>query len=200
MELTGAFIGRSLEDSLARLQTDHVDVLALHEPTLADIEREDVLRALDDVVNKGQARCIGVAGELEVALLAVELSDRIRVMQVADNYFTPNIERARERVPADKGIGFVTHSVYGDRGALDQLTDLIEKHPSQRAILASAGYDGTAPEMAAAYLLDLAFARNPDGVTLLSMYEPKHLRANLERLDAGAPAQAVQELRARLTL
>ena len=198
VDLTGEFIECSIEKSLRRMATDYVDVLALHEPTLAEVERDDVLRALDDVVSAGHARCVGVAGELEVALRAIALSERIRVLQVANNYFTPNIERARKKLPGEPGIGFVAHSVYGHTGPLDRFTGLLGQESTGRALLENEGYCGTSREIAAAFLLDFALASNRGGIVLLSMYEPKHLRANLERLDAAVGTEAVLELRDRL--
>jgi hypothetical protein len=62
----------------------------------------------------------------------------------------------------------------------------------------SAGYRGSAAEMAASFLLDFALASNRDGVVLLSMYEEKHLRSNLERLTAAPAPDAVLGLQDQL--
>ncbi|MFL5806785.1 MAG: aldo/keto reductase [Roseiflexaceae bacterium] len=46
------------EDSLRRLQTDHIDLYQLHRPT-PDIPQDETLRALDDLVRAGKVRYIG---------------------------------------------------------------------------------------------------------------------------------------------
>jgi aryl-alcohol dehydrogenase-like predicted oxidoreductase len=49
---------RACEDSLRRLQTDHIDLYQLHRPAL-DIPQDETLRALDDLVRAGKVRYIG---------------------------------------------------------------------------------------------------------------------------------------------
>lgn len=61
---TPASTPASLDRSLARLRTDHVDVFALHAPSPADTVRDDVIRALEDILASGKARQVCVAGGL----------------------------------------------------------------------------------------------------------------------------------------
>ena len=49
---------RACEDSLRRLQTDHIDLYQMHRPAL-DIPQDETLRALDDLVRAGRVRYIG---------------------------------------------------------------------------------------------------------------------------------------------
>lgn len=49
---------KACEDSLRRLQTEHIDLYQLHRPS-ADIPQEETLRALDDLVQAGKVRSIG---------------------------------------------------------------------------------------------------------------------------------------------
>jgi aryl-alcohol dehydrogenase-like predicted oxidoreductase len=49
---------RACEDSLQRLQTDHLDLYQLHRPS-ATIPVDETLRALDDLVRSGKVRYIG---------------------------------------------------------------------------------------------------------------------------------------------
>jgi aryl-alcohol dehydrogenase-like predicted oxidoreductase len=198
--LTGAFIEASLQASLKRLRTDFVDVLALHEASLTDVEREDVLRALESVVSAGYARCISMAGDVRVGLRAVGLSEGIRILQLPNNPFEANVEMARKKMPAGRSVGFVTHSVYGHAGALDRLAELIGSNPDRCALFEEHGYCGAEREVAAAFLLDFALASNPEGVVLLSMYEPSHLRFNLDRVGASAARETVLALREQLGL
>ncbi len=53
-----AYVHRALEDSLRRLQTDHVDLYQLHAPD-PDTPIADTLGALDDCVRAGKVREIG---------------------------------------------------------------------------------------------------------------------------------------------
>jgi len=49
---------RACEDSLRRLQTDHVDLYQLHRPGLT-VPQDETLRAFDDLVKAGKVRYIG---------------------------------------------------------------------------------------------------------------------------------------------
>jgi aryl-alcohol dehydrogenase-like predicted oxidoreductase len=198
VKLSGSFIESSIVESLKRLRTDYVDVLALHEPTLDDVQRDDVLRALDNVISKGYARAISLAGDLVVALAAVALSERFRILQFSNTLFAPNIVLAKQQLPASRAVGFVTHSVYGHGGSLDALVAMIEREACKRRLMYSAGYGDTPRKAAAAFLLDFALATNPDGVVLLSMYQPQHLSFNFSRLTTSPPAEVVLDLASRL--
>jgi 1-deoxyxylulose-5-phosphate synthase len=49
---------KACEDSLRRLQTDHIDLYQLHRPGL-DVPQDETLRAFDDLVTSGKVRYIG---------------------------------------------------------------------------------------------------------------------------------------------
>ena len=51
---------RACEDSLRRLQTDHIDLFQLHRPS-ATIPQDETLRAFDDLVRSGKVRYIGAS-------------------------------------------------------------------------------------------------------------------------------------------
>jgi aryl-alcohol dehydrogenase-like predicted oxidoreductase len=51
-------IMKACDDSLRRLQTDHIDLYQLHRPSLT-IPQDETLRALDDLVRAGKVRYIG---------------------------------------------------------------------------------------------------------------------------------------------
>jgi 1-deoxyxylulose-5-phosphate synthase len=49
---------KACEDSLRRLQTDHIDLYQLHRPA-AEIAQDETLRALDDLIHQGKVLYIG---------------------------------------------------------------------------------------------------------------------------------------------
>ena len=55
---------RTIDESLARLKTDHVDLLQLHGPRVEDVEMHDCVAALEEVRASGKARFIGVSATL----------------------------------------------------------------------------------------------------------------------------------------
>lgn len=51
---------KACEDSLRRLQTDHIDLYQLHRP-MQGVPQDETLRALDDLITQGNVRYIGVS-------------------------------------------------------------------------------------------------------------------------------------------
>jgi aryl-alcohol dehydrogenase-like predicted oxidoreductase len=58
--ITRYHIMQSVEDSLRRLQTDHIDLYQLHRPAF-NFPQDETLRALDDLVKQGKVRYTGTS-------------------------------------------------------------------------------------------------------------------------------------------
>jgi aryl-alcohol dehydrogenase-like predicted oxidoreductase len=67
-----AALGRSIERSLRRLGTDHLDLIQLHSCSRAELRRGDVIDALERAREQGHARHIGYSGDGAAARYAVE--------------------------------------------------------------------------------------------------------------------------------
>ena len=70
---------RACEDSLRRLQTDHIDLYQIHRPAL-DIPQDETLRALDDLVRSGKVRYIGCSTHPAwMVMEAIMISERLGI-------------------------------------------------------------------------------------------------------------------------
>lgn len=192
--LTGEFIEASIASSLKRLRTDHLDVFALHDPDPADLERDDVLRALERILARGDAGHISMAGSLDAALSAAVLPI-FTFFQIADDPDGRQLPALREALA--RPAGFVTHSVFGVGGARDRMISRLRTHPALAAEAAAAGYGDRAEEVATALLMRRAFAVNPEGVVLSSMFSGRHLAENT-RIAAEPPDEAAAGLAERI--
>ena len=64
-------IAASVDRSLRRLRTDHVDLLQLHSCSIEDLERGDVIEAVERARCQGKTRFIGYSGDNEDAMWAI---------------------------------------------------------------------------------------------------------------------------------
>jgi aryl-alcohol dehydrogenase-like predicted oxidoreductase len=189
LPLTTELISSSVDASLKRLGTDHVEVLALHAASSDEVVRDDILAALERILRSGKTKAISIASSLDSGLLGVANSGVYGIIQVANNPFQPSLALAAERLPVDRTVTFVTHSVYGAFGALRRLSEIIESNAAKLQLLRDEGYRGNTGDVAAAFLADYALATNCDGITLFSMLRKEHLDFNLGRLKQ-LPTQA----------
>ena len=68
-----AYIGRVLEESLKRLQTDHIDLYQLHNPTVDVIESDGIWEVLEKAQREGKIRYYGVSiNTIEEGIAAVK--------------------------------------------------------------------------------------------------------------------------------
>jgi aryl-alcohol dehydrogenase-like predicted oxidoreductase len=194
--LTPELIAASLDNSLRRLGTDYLDVLALHRAEPADLAREAIRRALEDAVRSGKVRHIGVAGSVAAAAAALDWPDTVSILQLADSPEEaplPRLRAATSRPPA-----FITHSVFGVSGAMAAAEAALAARPALRARIAEAGYARSERQMIADLLLDRALASNHQGVVLVSMYDPHHLAANAARASGPLREEAIALVEALL--
>ncbi len=111
-------IMREIDRTLARLQTDHIDIYILH---VYDEETplEETLRALDDVVRAGKTRYVGVSNfQAWQVLKALWTQDRLGLdplICIQNPYNLLNRELELEMWPAqrDQRFGVMTYSPLG---------------------------------------------------------------------------------------
>ena len=177
LPLSAALIEDSITRSLSRLGTDRVEVYALHDPTPDELARDEVLRALERVVARGQVRFVAVAGELPAALAAAARG-AFPIIQTADDPLADPLEQVR--AAAAGPIATISHSVLGAGGTRVRLAAQLAASPERLAAAHGAGFAGAPDEAAARLLLARAFAANGGGPVLASMFAPGNLTTNAE--------------------
>src|SRR5215469_13438833 len=114
--LSRQHIVQGVEASLARLQTDYVDLYQAHWDD-RDTPLDETLRAFDDLVSQGKVRYIGasnyVAWRLTRALWASEKGGYVRYESIQPKYnlvFRDEYERELEPLCLDQGVGVIPYS------------------------------------------------------------------------------------------
>lgn len=106
---------KACEDSLKRLQVDHIDLFQLHRPSF-DIPIDETLGALSDLVRQGYVRYVGVstspAWKVMEALMVSELKGYVRFAseQPPYNLLDRRIENELVPVCQAQGLGLITWS------------------------------------------------------------------------------------------
>lgn len=70
---------KACEDSLRRLQTDHIDLYQLHRPSLT-VPQDETLRAFDDLIRDGKVRYIGCSTHPSwMVMESLAISERLNI-------------------------------------------------------------------------------------------------------------------------
>ena len=187
LALTPETLAGSLEASLRRLGTDHVDLYALHDPDPAALADPEVLRALEAILASGKARAVAVAGDAAAGAAAVARGAPFTVVQAA--LPPPGAEDALIAAAGAAGFGRIVHSVFGVSGSLAALRARAAADPAFAARLPGGG-EGVLARL----MLERAFARVPDGVVLVSMFSPESLARNLGPAERPPDPAAAERL------
>lgn len=192
LALTPELVRASLERSLRRLGTDHVDLYALHDARVEEVGRDDVLRALEDILASGKARAVAVAGGAAAAEAAIRRGAPFSVVQLA--LPAPGARDSVFAAARERGFGAVAHSVFGVGGVLAGLERRLAADPAARAeVLAAAGTDDPRAALSR-LLLARAFALNPAGPVLVSMFSPASRAVNLAAAGAAPDPSAAEAI------
>ncbi|MET7462706.1 aldo/keto reductase [Nonomuraea sp. NPDC005501] len=154
--LSRKHIHASIDDSLRRLGTDHVDLYQIHRWD-DETPIEETMEALHDVVKAGKARYIGAstmwAWQFAKAQHVAEVNGWTRFVSMQPHYNLLYREEEREMLPlcADQGVGVIPWS------------------PLARGVLARAGQDA-------------ATARAGSDPRIGSLYEPDDDQIVIDRV------------------
>jgi aryl-alcohol dehydrogenase-like predicted oxidoreductase len=198
---------QSVEASLARLETDYVDLLWMHAyDGLTPIE--EVMRALDDLVRQGTVHYVGVsdAPAWWVARAQTLAAERgltpFAAMQVKYALTERTVERELRPAAEHLGMGVTAWGpldggvltgkyLAGDEGRYSQQGREMNSHQQRvvEAVVSVADELDCTPAQVA-----LAWLRERDVIPILGATKPEHLADNLGSLDVSLDADATGRL------
>jgi D-threo-aldose 1-dehydrogenase len=165
----------SVETSLRALRTDYLDILLLHECTLADVEAPELLNFLQILQKQGKIREFGTATGMEHTINITTAHPYLtRVIQIPNNIWNMNVARLPVR---PDGLTII-HSVLtgqfqallgrlsSDDALAKQWNSMTQIDPRDRGGLAR-------------LFLAHALHFNADGVVLFFSSSPTNIQANV---------------------
>ncbi len=165
---------QSLEASLRALQTDYIDILLLHEATLADAASEALLDALQEQVTRGTVRHLGIASAFsKLNADASRLAAVLETVQFDDDAQNRNLVKLAHR---EQRL-LITHSVFKPAALLRNMVKSFPQVTRENSQLI--GADLADPNVLASLLLHYSLRSNSAGIVLFSTTKPAHLEANV---------------------
>ncbi len=179
----------SIERSLRRMRTDHVDLMQLHSCELDVLERGDAIRALEDARAKGLTRFVGYSGDNEAVVWAAK-SGFFDVIQTSFNVTDQGARRELLGAVEEKDLGLIAkrpiaNGVWGRETDPDPYGNGYASEYFRRQ-LAMRG-DGSLPaEPDDPILASLGFtlAHGEVTVAIVGSRNPEHVRSNVALLEA----------------
>ena len=200
--LSRRHIMKAVEDSLARLQTDYVDVYYLHRPDHRT-PFEETMRAMDDLIHQGKVRYIGISNfavwqTLDILnLCKANLLNGPVIMQTVYNLLTRGVEDELLPMTRAHNMGVMVYNplasgmltgkfkrgeapLEGTRLATNKM--YTDRYWNDDNLAATEQFAAIAKE-AGISLIDMAmrFVANSPAVScvLLGVSKPTHLQQNL---------------------
>ena len=182
-ELSREALVGSLDESLALMRTDHVDVIQLHGGSMEEIERHGCVETLRDLKAQGKTRFIGASATLPDLDRYIDM-DVFDTLQIVYSALEPEHETAITRA-AERGAGTIIRGG-AVKGAPTRETGRGNEFPTVRGRWERSGLDrllaGLDPVET---LLRYAIAHPSAHTFIVGTRDPEHLRANVAAVEKG---------------
>jgi len=199
-DYSAARVTASIEESLKRLRTDHVDVLQVHDVEYAKRDQllNETLPALFKLKEQGKTRFVGVTGYPLVPLRSVAENQDIDTVLSYCRYdlLDTTMDQLLTPVIRKRGIGLINASplhmrVLSEKGAPDW-------HPApekvQKAAQEAARFCREQGVDISDLAMQFALAHKDVAVTLVGMSKVRHVETNVKMVGVEADAQLLAKV------
>ena len=202
-EWTAKTVSDSINRSLERMRTDHLEIVLLHTCGVDVLERGDVIRVLQDAKRDGKTRFIGYSGDNEPARWAVD-SGLFDVLETSYNLTDQKARNGLLQAAEAKGMGIVAkrpiaNAVWGVPEVprpYPRIQHYGEEYFRRVKEMLALGPLPGAPDDRILLALGFVAARPEVDVAIVGTLDPDHMVSNLELVERGLSidAAAVEEL------
>lgn len=194
---TAPSIERSIDRSLQRLKTDHLDLVQLHSCDRSTLEKGECIEALEKAKKAGKTRYIGYSGDSNAAVYAVETGrfDALQIsVSIADqeaiDLVLPKAVEKNLGVIAKRPIANAVWRMEESRGAGNEYYKRVRKLDYD--FTKGAKKDDQGPDGAAGVALRFTLSVPGVDVAIVGTTKPERWKQNAELLRAGGPLPKAQ--------
>lgn len=185
-EWTAQTVADSIDRSLVRLKTDHVDIMQLHSCGVDVLERGDVIEALLAAKQAGKVRFAGYSGDNEAAAWAIA-SGYFDTLQTS---FNLTDQRAHTRLfPAAQaaGMGVIVKRpiANGAWGASSSPSGYADQYFRRAQAMQKIGSLPDAPENRIELALGFTLSHDAVDTAIVGTRNPEHMASNLRMVEEG---------------
>jgi aryl-alcohol dehydrogenase-like predicted oxidoreductase len=193
----------SIERSLSRMQTDHLDIVHLHSCGLEILQRGEAIRALQDARDAGKTRFIGYSGDNDAAAWAVN-SGLFDSLQTSFNLVDQRARTNLFPLAVEKGMGIIIKRPIANAawGRLKSPSGYAYTYwQRSRQIEKQGGLLG-APRDGVALALAFVLAHPQPDTLIIGTADVRHMGENIELMNNLQPLSTaiVEELHRRFEI
>lgn len=173
----------SLETSLRELRTDYVDLLLLHAAPASVLEQDDLLEAMERLVESGKVRLAGISGEIPV--IEKYFNRRPKVLKTAQ--FALNVSNIGFAETAHRNSDLLlvaNHPFGGPTGAA--MLKMTLKQMQASSTLSSAlreKLDASDPQLLPEVVLNCILNQTGVSSVIPAMMQPRHIASNIRAIE-----------------
>lgn len=197
---TLADIENSFTKSLRELRTDYVDLLLLHAAPMSVLEQDDLLAAMNRLVEQGKVRVAGISGDHDV--IAATFERRPPVLQTAQFAMNPSTLAFTEQTARNADLLLVAnHPFAGPAGVatLKEKMGALAKDKTLSADLRKKLGETGDPQLFPELVFGLILSETGIAAVLPAMMKREHIRANIAAIEHNRfTAAELAEVRAKL--
>ena len=200
-DFSAARLHRSIDESLARLKTDRVDILLAHDIEFGDMKQivEETIPALEAIKKQGKTRYIGVSGLPLGVLITVVKTGKLDVVlsYCRYNLLIHDLDQHLTPVAKQYGVGLINASpmhmgILTKKGAPDW-------HPAPEAVKKAGQemveYCEALGQSLPAVSLRMALDYSPVASTLVGMSNVSEVERNIQTMATANDPELLEHLR-----